>query len=80
MKRTIETRDYLQMVGRMIRAAARRVGEGDADELRELVQLRDLVDHGVELAVRDLRGRGWTWKSIGDATGTTPQAAIQKWL
>lgn len=78
MKRT-QTADYLAMVRRIIRAAGRRVGSADPEDLTELVALRHDLDAAIEQAVSQLRSSGITWQSIGDATGTTRQAAIMKW-
>lgn len=77
--RTTQTADYLGMVRRIIRAAGRRVGNADAEDLTELVALRHDLDAAIENAVQQLRTSGITWQSIGDATGTTRQAAIMKW-
>ena len=76
---TTTTADFLAMVRRMIRAAGRRVGSADPEDLTELVALRHELDTAIERAVLDQRASGITWQSIGDATGTTRQAAIMKW-
>lgn len=76
----VETPDFLKMLARMMRAAAGRVGDGDVDELSDLVQLQKRLDQVVLDAVQGLRASGVTWDQIGEATGTTRQAAIQKWL
>jgi len=78
-KRTIETDQFLRMAARMLRAGGKRVGEGDAEELADLVQLRERLDAAIVEAVRGLRASGHTWQEIGDSTGTTRQAAVQKW-
>jgi hypothetical protein len=78
-KRAVETADYLRMVERMIRAAGRRVGRADAEDLGQLVALRLVLDEAIVKAVVELRDDGITWESIGEATGTTRQAAIMKW-
>jgi hypothetical protein len=78
-KRAVETPDYLRMVERMIRAAGRRVGRADPEDLGQLVALRFVLDQAIVDAVVGLRNDGITWESIGEATGTTRQAAIMKW-
>lgn len=78
-KRAVETSDYLRMVERMIRAAGRRVGRADAEDLGQLVALRFVLEKAIVDAVVELRDDGITWESIGEATGTTRQAAIMKW-
>jgi hypothetical protein len=67
------------MVQRMIRAAARRVGEGDPEDLVDLVDLRAVLDIAIHDAVQAQRAAGITWRAIGEATGTSHVAAIQKW-
>lgn len=63
----------------MIKAAGKRVAEGDDTDLAELIDLHRAIDQAVIVGVAGLRSTGITWQSIGDATGTTKQAAIQKW-
>jgi hypothetical protein len=78
-KRYTTTADYLSMLRRMMTAAGRRVGEADAEELDELIASRDEMNQVIERAVDGLRADGYTWESIGAATGTTRQAALMKW-
>jgi hypothetical protein len=73
------TAEYVQSVGRMIRAAGRRVGQADPDDLALLVNLHAALDDAIQAAVDGQRAAGIRWRSIGEATGTTPQAAVQKW-
>lgn len=77
--RPVETSDYLLMLSRMLRAGAARVAEADAADLSALVELRKELDRAIVTAVRGLRKSGTTWEEIGRATGTTRQAAVQKW-
>lgn len=65
-------------VRRLIRACGRRVADGDPDDLARLVALRSELDVAIQTAVTGLR-RDWTWDRIGEATGTTRQAALMKW-
>jgi hypothetical protein len=74
-----ETADFLAAVRRMLRAAGRRVADGDPVDLAELVALRAELDGIIADGVAGLRAQGVTWASIGEATGTSRQAAIQKW-
>jgi hypothetical protein len=67
------------MVRRMIRAAGTRVSHADPDQLAELVALHHDLDAAILVAVKGQRDSGITWQSIGDATGTTRQAALMKW-
>jgi hypothetical protein len=78
-RRYTTTADYLRMLRRMTAAAGRRVSEADAEELAELIAIRDDLDGVIRRAVAGLREDGYTWESIGAATGTSRQAAQQKW-
>lgn len=78
-KRYTETHEYLVVLRRMIRAAGTRVGHGDPTDLAELVALRFVLDEAIRAGVAGLRDDGFTWESIGAATGTTRQAALMKW-
>lgn len=73
------TAEYVESVSRMIRAAGRRVAGADPDDLARLVALRAALDDAIQVAVDGQRAAGVTWRWIGEATGTTPQAAVQKW-
>jgi hypothetical protein len=77
-RRYVETEDYLQMVRRILSAAARRVAEGDEQQFRALADLQTVLDTMMAQAVRGLRESGYTWQQIGDAAGTTRQAAHER--
>lgn len=70
---------FFAMLGRMMRAAGRRAAHADAADLAQLVAIRADLDRAIIDAVRGLRRQQITWATIGEATGTTRQAAIQKW-
>jgi len=63
----------------MIRAAGRRAGHDDVEELTQLLELRRELDAAVLTAVVGLRASGWTWRQLGEATGTSKEAAVLKW-
>jgi uncharacterized NAD(P)/FAD-binding protein YdhS len=67
------------MIGRLLAAASLRVADANVEDLAALIGLRERLDDAIVTAVRGLRTQGVTWQDIGDATGTTRQAAIQKW-
>jgi hypothetical protein len=77
--KVVDTPDYLLMVARIMRAAAERVSDGNVEDLRALVDLQGQLDVAIVRAVRGLRDSGATWEQIGEATGTSRQAAIMKW-
>jgi hypothetical protein len=64
---------------RMLRAAGRRVGRCDLEELGILMELRGDLDNAITVAVEGLRVDGYTWARIGEITGTTRQGAQQRW-
>lgn len=75
----VETIEYLKAAARFIRAAGRRVAEADEIELAELLKLQAVYDEAVQTAVDGIRERGMSWQYIASATGTTRQAAYQRW-
>jgi len=78
-RKDVETMDYLGAARRFIRAAGRRVGECDEVELAELLALRAVVDEAVAVAVAGQRTYGKSWAAIARGTGTTREAAWQRW-
>jgi uncharacterized protein with PIN domain len=75
----VETSDYLKAAKRFIRAAGRRVADADEVELAELLTLQATLDEAIQTAVDGIRDRGMSWAYIATATGTTRQAAYQRW-
>ena len=64
---------------RIIRAAGRNVSVADPEDLAKLIAIRNELELAIRAAVDGLRADGFTWKTIGEATGTTGQAANMKW-
>ncbi|WP_311209371.1 MULTISPECIES: hypothetical protein [unclassified Aeromicrobium] len=77
----IETTEYLRgMLPRMIRAAGRRVGDADPEDLVDLVALRDEVDAAIASAIRGQRERhGRSWAEIARGLGTSRQAVQMRY-
>ncbi len=78
-RRTIDTDQYIKMTARIVSGAGRRVADADPDELKQLLDLRDVVDRAILQAVAGLRASGATWQDIGDSLGVTRQACIMRW-
>ena len=79
-RRYVDTKDFGAMVTRMIRAYARRVADADMEDLTDLVAMRALLDDAIDTAVSHLRDHHeFSWAAIGDAVGTTRQAAQQRY-
>jgi hypothetical protein len=78
--RPIECKEFGQMVSRMIRAYGRRVGDADVEDLTEMVAMRAQLDVVIKDTVTQLRGKhDFSWSRIGEAVGTTRQAAQQRY-
>lgn len=76
---TVETMSFLQAAARFIKAAGKRVAEADEIELAELLKLQDVLDQAIQDAVMGIHSGGRSWAYIATATGTTRQAAFQRW-
>lgn len=79
-RREVETPEYLAMLQRLMKAAARRVGDADDVDLAELVKLRGFVDEAITSAITVQRTK-WdrSWADIGRSLGITRQAAQQRY-
>lgn len=74
-RQEVETARWLGFARRIIRRAGERVADSDEFELAELVSLRDDLEQAIRVAVQGQRSVGRSWAYIGDALGTTRQAA-----
>ena len=77
--RSVETPDYVAFARRIIRAAGKRVAEGDEWELAELLSLRDEVEDAITTAVGGMRERGESWQYIADGLGVKRQSAQERY-
>ena len=77
--RQVENDEYAAFVRRILRAYARRVGNGDVEALIPLADLADEIDTAIAEAVKGLRAFGYSWAEIGARLGVTRQAAQQRW-
>ena len=75
----VETTEYLQAAERFIRAAGRRVADGDEIELANLLRLEDVLKEAIQSAVDGQRALGKSWPAIAAATGKSQQAAAKRW-
>lgn len=78
-RQQVEDAEFLRVVGRMLRAAGRRVATADEEELGELFHLEAMLGEILLEAVAGMRQSGATWEVIGNASGTTRQAALMRW-
>lgn len=71
----METPEYADMMERMVRAYARRVGDGDPVDLERMAEVRRSFDQAIVDAVRGLREAGFSWREVAEGLGTTRQSA-----
>jgi hypothetical protein len=76
---SVENDDYAQFLRRVLKAFSRRIAVGDIDALTDLNNLAAELETAMRDAVVGLRQHGYSWTDIGNATGTTRQAAHQRW-
>lgn len=70
---------FVHMLRRMVQAAGRKMRHADAEDLRELVSIRDELEAAIRDGIEGLRVDGYSWKSIGESLGTTGQAAYMRY-
>ena len=77
----VENPEFAAFAERILRAAARRVADGDVEGLAALVALRFELDAATANAVAGLRQPKWSysWSEIARVLGTTRQAAQQRY-
>ena len=78
-RRQVENDEYGAFVRRILRAYARRVGDGDVEALALMTGLAEEIDTAIAEAVKGLRTCGYSWAEIGSRLGITRQAAQQRW-
>lgn len=66
------------MTNRMMRALARRAAEGDLEAVEQLAELQQLLVEHLRAAAQGAHAFGYSWTEIAGATGTTRQAARQR--
>lgn len=69
---------YLAFMRRGVRALVRRSTEGDLDALEALVALQAEVQAQTIAAGAALHAHGYSWAEIARVTGTTRQAAAER--
>jgi len=68
------------MMRRMIKAHGRRVADGDIADLADLIALGQELDRVIAETVHHMRQhQEFSWAAIAEATGTSRQAAQQRW-
>jgi DNA-binding GntR family transcriptional regulator len=75
----VETPEYRQMLIRMTKAYGRRVADADAEDLAEMIALREVLEEAIAGAVAGQRSRGASWADVARGLGTTRQAAQMRY-
>jgi hypothetical protein len=79
-RRYTETKDFGAMLCRMIRAYRNRVKDADPEDLASMVAMRDTLDEVIVSTIAHMRAhQEFSWSAIGEAVGTTRQAAQQRY-
>jgi predicted DNA-binding protein (UPF0278 family) len=71
--------EFIAFSRRIMRALSRRVSLADPEDLGEMLELAEELDACIVRAVAGLRESGFSWAQIGEATGTSRQAAHARW-
>ncbi len=74
----VETPAYGSFLERILTAMGRRVGQGDPEDLRDLLRIAAFLDQVVADAVQQIHAR-YSWTQIGAAAGITKQSAQERW-
>lgn len=75
----VDNHDYAAFARRVLRAQARRIADGDIEELGYLVGLQREMHQAIHTAIAGLRDQGYSWADIALRLGITRQAAHQRW-
>lgn len=75
----METPEYADMMARLIRRYGVRAGGSDPVDLTRMLELRDLFDEAIRVAVRGQSEAGFSWREIAEGLGTTREAAWQRY-
>jgi hypothetical protein len=75
----VENHDYAAFARRVLRAQARRIADGDIEELAYLLGLQRELQQAIHTAIAGLRAQGYSWADIALRIGITRQAAHQRW-
>lgn len=76
----VENAEFSAMLARMVRSYGRRLADADPTDLADALAIAAELDAAIGNAVRQLRAsHGFSWADIGNALGTTRQAAQQRY-
>lgn len=73
-----ETPEYASFARRAIRAYGRRVADADPEDLRDMLEMRVVLEEAIATAVDGLRDRA-SWTDIARALGISRQGAQQRY-
>jgi hypothetical protein len=72
-------REFFSFLRRIMGALARRIGNSDPEDLREMVKLKAELDDILVQAVALQRANGASWREIATALGVAPSQAIERY-
>jgi hypothetical protein len=76
---TVENDAYDAFARRIVRAYARRVGDGDVEALEALITLTNDLDTAIHNPIGGVRAFGYSWAEIASRLGISRQGAWQRW-
>ncbi len=74
----VEDKDYFKMLKRMIKAGAKRAGEGDEEELADFYEISKFFNEQIKASVQMQINNNKSWQDIGDSLGMSKQGAYKK--
>jgi hypothetical protein len=77
-KKTVENREYKDMLVRMIRAYSVRCQEGDAEDIKDFIEISNLVNEEIARSMYGLIRKGYSHNEIASVCGGTRQAVFQR--
>jgi hypothetical protein len=66
------------MIGRMLKSLTRRAAEGDLEAIEQLAALQGTAADALRAGAQGAHAFGYSWTELAAATGTTRQAARQR--
>jgi hypothetical protein len=74
-----ENTEYAAMLRRMVKGYGRRLADSDPTDLPDALAIMAELDQAIAGAVGGMRAAGFSWADVATYTGTSRQAAQQRW-
>lgn len=75
----VENAEFFKMLTRMAKAAGRRVGHGDGEDLLHFLQLQKEIDNAMMEAICGLKRQGHSYGYIARSLGLSRQYVQKRW-